>query len=96
MTTDGVERLRCGTPQKLEVTFAAAVDPGVFDAIEGVTVTTCHDARVSLEVSVESGPVLEAIAPRHPTDLIARHATLDELFLDYYRNPADAEAAHTR
>jgi ABC-2 type transport system ATP-binding protein len=87
VATDTVERLRSDTPHKLEVTFAVPIDPAVFAGVDGVTVNGCDDARVSLEVTGPIAPVLEMIAPRHPIDLVSRHATLDELFLDYYRNP---------
>jgi ABC-2 type transport system ATP-binding protein len=91
IATDTVERLRSGTPHKLEVTFATPIDTALFAEVDGVTVTGCHDARVSLEVTGPVAAVLEMIAPRHPVDLVSRHATLDELFLDYYRDPATTE-----
>ncbi len=91
VATDTVERLRNGTPHRLEVTFAAPIDPAVLAAVQGVTVTGCHDTGVSLEVTGPIAPVLKTISARQPVDLVSRHATLDELFLGYYRNPVDPE-----
>lgn len=92
VATDTVARLRSGTPHKLEVTFEVPIDPALFAGVTGVTVNGRHDASVSLEVTGPIAPVLEMIAPHHPIDLVSRHATLDELFLDYYRNPPIPES----
>jgi len=38
--------------------------------------------------------VLKAIVGHDPVDLISRPADLDELFLSFYREPADPEVSH--
>ena len=94
IATDSIEGLRGSAPQKVEVTFPEALDGSLFSSIAGVTVTACEGARMTLEVVGAIGPLLGAIAERDPVDVICRHADLDELFLDLYReSPAD-EPSH--
>jgi ABC-2 type transport system ATP-binding protein len=93
VTTDTVESLRRKAPQRVEARFPASVDPGPFARIPGVAVTSCEDSRIVLEVTGAIGPVLQAIAERDPIDVTARHADLDELFLDLYRH-RPAEPSH--
>jgi hypothetical protein len=38
-------------------------------------------------------PVLRALADHDPVELLSRHADLDELFLELYRDPAP-EGSH--
>lgn len=95
VTTDTVESLRRGAPQKIEVRFPQAVDPTLFSRLDGVSVTSIDGSRIAMEVTGAIGPVLKVIAERDPLDVISRHADLDELFLDFYRGssppgPADA------
>jgi len=93
VATDTVQGLRRGTPEKLDVRFSSTVDPAAFAALAGVTVTSCEQSHMTLEVTEEIGPVLTLIASHDPLELIARRATLDELFLEYYRGePGDGLA----
>ena len=48
----------------------------------------CDGAVVVLQAAGPLAPVLSAIAERDPVDVLSRHADLDELFLDLYRDPA--------
>ena len=96
VTTDTVDHLRQSAPRKVEVRFARAVDPSLFAAIEGVTVTACEGTRIALQVTGAVGPVLKVIADHDPVDLVSRPADLDELFLDLYREPPAPELPHAR
>lgn len=87
VATDTVEGLRRAAPQKVEVRFARTVCPSDFEGTPGVRVLHAEGESLSLEVTGEIGPVLKLIADRDPVDLLARHADLDELFLDLYREP---------
>ena len=49
---------------------------------------------MALEVTGAIGPVLRVIADHDPVDVICRHADLDELFLDFYRELAPSESSH--
>ncbi len=91
VATDSVEGLRRATPQRMEVRFRQPVDPARFAAMPGVVATAGHDGEdgdgthLSLQVTGDVGPVLRAVADCDPVDVVARHADLDELFLDFYR-----------
>jgi ABC-2 type transport system ATP-binding protein len=82
--TDTVEAFRRSAPQRVEASFPAHVDPSLFAGMSGVSITSCEDSRIILEVTGAIGPVLKVIAERDPIDVTARHADLDELFLDIY------------
>lgn len=83
---DTVASLRQATPLRVEVRFREPVDPGSFATLEGVSVTSRDGDRVVLQVAGPLAPVLQAIAERDPVDVLSRHADLDELFLELYRD----------
>ena len=93
---DTVDGLRRAAPRTMEVRFRHPVDPADLKAVAGVSVTGCEGPRVTLQVAGEIGPVLTVIARHDPLDLISRPADLDELFLDFYRDPAAAEVPDAR
>jgi ABC-2 type transport system ATP-binding protein len=66
------------------VEFRESVDPGVFAALDGVSVLSSTGARLMMQVTGALGPVVRAIADRDPLDLVVRPADLDELFLELY------------
>jgi ABC-2 type transport system ATP-binding protein len=94
VATETVENLRASTPQTVTARFARPVDPALFAAIGGVSVTSCDGEAVQLRVTGAIGPVLRAVADHDPVDFTAQHAGLDELFLAYYREPTAAEPSH--
>ncbi len=96
IAVDSVRSLRASAPQKLEVTFPVAVAGTLFDELEGVTLTGSDGAGLSLEVTGPIGPVLARIAEHDPLDVICRHASLDELFLELYREPSEPESARAQ
>jgi ABC-2 type transport system ATP-binding protein len=91
---DTVDGLRRAAPQKVEIRFRYPVDPAGLSAVAGVTVTAVSGPRVTLDVTGDIGPVLRVIAGHDPAGLTIRPAGLDELFLDFYRPTAQAEASH--
>ncbi len=91
VATDTVDSLRQSAPQKVEARFPTAIDPKIFSHLEGVSVTFSQGTRLALEVTGAIGPVLKVIAELDPLDVIARHADLDELFLDFYRDSPHPE-----
>jgi beta-exotoxin I transport system ATP-binding protein len=96
IATDSVQGLRQSAPQKLEVTFPEPAPAALFDGLDGVNVTATDGSRLSLEVTGPIGPVLARIAEYDPLDVICRHASLDELFLELYREPTRAEASRVK
>ena len=91
---DTVEGLRRAAPQKMEMRFRHPIDPAGLKALAGVTVTASEGPRLTLNVTGEIGPVLKVIASHDPIDLISRPADLDELFLDFYRQPPEKKVSH--
>ena len=93
IATETVEHLRASTPQTIRAQFARPVDPASFAGIDGVSVTACDGGTVQLQLTGPIGPVLRVIADHDPVDLTSQHASLDELFLAYYREPAAPESS---
>jgi ABC-2 type transport system ATP-binding protein len=91
VTVDTVEGFRAKAPKKVTARFRQRVDAGLFANLEGVSVTSDHGRSLSLDVTGPIGPVLRALADHDPVDVTSRHADLDELFLELYR---DVEPAH--
>jgi beta-exotoxin I transport system ATP-binding protein len=94
VATDTVAHLLQDTPLRMDVRFGEPVEPAALASLDGVTVTARDGDRLTFQVTGAIGPVLKAIAEHHPVDVLARHADLDELFLELYREPASPEAAH--
>jgi ABC-2 type transport system ATP-binding protein len=88
VATETVKHLRDSTPQTMHARFARPVAPSLFTGIDGVSVTACDGDTVHLEVSGAIGPLLRVIADHDPVDLTSQHASLDELFLAFYRESA--------
>jgi len=93
VTTDTVDGLRKSAPLKVEARFPTPVDPILFSLVHGVSVTASDGSRIAMEVTGAIGPVLKVIAEHDPLDVISRHADLDELFLDFYRESTSTERA---
>jgi ABC-2 type transport system ATP-binding protein len=92
MVTDSVDGLRRATPQTLEVRFAAAVDPSIFDRHPDVRVITSEPTRVVLELAGDLAPILQELADHEPVDIASKRADLDELFLSFYRDSEEGSA----
>ncbi len=85
VVTDAVEALRRQAPQTIELRFAQPVPAVVFESLEGVQRVTAEGDRITLQATGHLAELLRVIADHNPTDVISRHADLDELFLSYYR-----------
>ena len=93
VVTDTVEGLRRAAPRTVELTFAQHVDPGRFAGLDGVRVLHSTDRRIALSITGPVAPLLRVAADLDPTDITARPADLDELFLTYYRTDSSAAVA---
>jgi ABC-2 type transport system ATP-binding protein len=91
---DTVDGLRRAAPVKMQVRFRHPVAAATLSAVRGVTVTATDGPQVELDVTGEVGPVLKVIASHDPVDLISRPASLDELFLNFYRESPDSKVSH--
>jgi beta-exotoxin I transport system ATP-binding protein len=87
VTIDSVDHLRESAPLKVEARFRQTVDRSLFADCEGVTITTWNGTHVVLQVTGAIAPVLKVIAEHDPIEVTSRHADLDELFLELYREP---------
>jgi beta-exotoxin I transport system ATP-binding protein len=92
VVADTVDGLRRHAPRTIELTFDRDVDTTTLTQLDGVQVSGTDPRHVLLTITGPVAPVLRAIAPLDPIDLLARPADLDELFLDYYRSTDLPEA----
>lgn len=93
LVTDTVGGLSRSLPRQMRVTFRSPVDTAAFSTLPGVTVRSKDGADITLDVAGPISPVLLLIAQHDPLDLVSRRASLDELFLDFYRTPGTQEQA---
>jgi ABC-2 type transport system ATP-binding protein len=83
-TLSTIEELRA---QKYrEVTLAFVGEPPVLDGLGDVDVVWRHENRMTLRVRAEAGTLLRALAALKLTDVTITEPTLEEVFLDYYRD----------
>src|SRR5262249_26779555 len=94
IATETVQNLRASTPQTGGGGSGGPVSPSLFAGIDGVSVPSCDGEIVQLTVTGAIGPVLRVIAGHDPVDLACSRASLDELFLSYYRQPSPPEPSH--
>ena len=93
VVTDTVDGLRRHAPRTIELVFDRDVETAALTHLDGVKVTKADPRRLRLTITGPVAPVLRAIAPLDPIDLLARPADLDELFLGYYRSTDLPEAS---
>ncbi len=96
VVTDTVDGLRQHAPRTIELTFDRQVDAAALALLDGVQVTATDPRHLRLTITGPVAPIVRAIAPLDPIDLLARPADLDELFLDYYRSTDLPEATRAR
>jgi beta-exotoxin I transport system ATP-binding protein len=72
------------------VTFASAVDPGLFAGLEPVTVLSASDDHRHYQLSVPGDlkPLLRRLVELPLADLTVETADLETVFLHYYSGPA--------
>jgi len=92
VVTDTVDGLRQHAPRTIELVFDRDVDTAALTQLDGVQVTGTDPRHLRFTITGPVAPILRAIAPLDPIDLLARPADLDELFLDYYRSTNLPEA----
>lgn len=70
--------------RRVELEFAAPVDPGEFARIPGVRDLHADGTRLTFRASGDLDPVIKAAARHTVTDIELIHPTLEEVFLTYY------------
>jgi ABC-2 type transport system ATP-binding protein len=86
VVTDTVDGLRRHAPRTMELVFDRQVDTASLARLQGVEVSADGPRRLRLKITGPVAPVLRALAPLDPIDILSRPADLDELFLGYYRS----------
>jgi ABC-2 type transport system ATP-binding protein len=86
---DDVRTLRHHAGQRVELTFAGDVPLAPFRELPGVHEVELHDRRLTCLLRGEPDPLLKAAAAHHVVRWSAQDRELEDLFLDFYRVPAD-------
>ena len=79
-----VDELRRQARQRIEIVFAAPVDPAAFRSLDGVSDVAATDATIQLTVEGPVDPVIKAAARHEVIRIVSREADLEEVFLELY------------
>lgn len=83
VTVEKVHELESKKVHRVAAVFADAVQTGEFD-LPGVTVTRHNENSVELKVRGEINSVIKVLARHRLVDLDFEHASLEEVFLEFY------------
>lgn len=86
---DDVATLRHHAGQVIELDFARAVDVAEFRDLPGVSDVQVDGSTLRCLLRGEPDPLLQAAARHHVVRWSAQDRELEDLFLDFYRVPAD-------
>jgi ABC-type multidrug transport system ATPase subunit len=78
--------------RRVEVEFAGAAEPAIFERLPGVENVEVHERRVTFTVRGSFEPVADALAGHGVVNLASHEPSLEDLFLAYYSDQ-DAESA---
>lgn len=87
---DDVRALRERAGQNVLLRFAAPVDAAEFAHLPGVTDVVVDDHTLTCRLHGEPAPLLAAAARHHVMRWQADDRDLEDLFMDFYREPGDA------
>jgi ABC-2 type transport system ATP-binding protein len=91
VATERIDELRQRLARRVEAHFASASEAAAFVPPAGVTVEHRQGSRVSMRVPLEEvNAVMRALAERTLTDVVWERPSLEDIFLAYYRETADA------
>ncbi|WP_249019324.1 ABC transporter ATP-binding protein [Conexibacter sp. S30A1] len=85
VVVDSVENLRRVAVQRLEIEFAAPVDPAEFRALPGVVDAAAVDATVTVSFEGSADPVVKVAASHYVRAVRPQDGDLEDIFLRYYR-----------
>jgi ABC-2 type transport system ATP-binding protein len=83
VTVERVQELESKKVHRVNAIFADSVTTSEFD-LPGVTVTKHNENSVELKVRGEIDPVIKVLAKHKLVDLDFEHASLEEVFLEFY------------
>lgn len=83
VAVENLETLHLKEVRHLDVTFDKDIDPAEFQ-LPGVSIVSAQNKSFRLRVRGEIDPVLKTIARFHVEDLVFTHASLEEVFLEFY------------
>ncbi|MGA9597169.1 MAG: ABC transporter ATP-binding protein [Acidimicrobiia bacterium] len=84
MVVAEIEELKRQTQRRLELTFAAAVDPAVFAALETVGAIEAGDRTITVTVTGSVDPVVKLAANYEVETIVSHEGDLESAFLAYY------------
>ena len=90
---DDVRTLRAHAGQHIELRFTDPVDPAPFAALPGVRDVAVEGTTLRFLLHGEPDALLKLAATEHVERLTAQDRELEDLFLDFYRVPADPRDA---
>lgn len=90
ITVEHVEVMREKAYRNVRVHFAGPVDLGELGRVPNVEGVSLDGDHVDLRIRGDVDPLVKALAAHHVLDLELTRPSLDELFLDFYRDPETA------
>ena len=90
MVVAGIDDLKSRAQRRLELTFAEAVDPAVFLALETVQTAVAADRTITVTAVGSVDPVLKIAARYRVDNIISHEGDLESAFLAYYREDDSA------
>jgi ABC-2 type transport system ATP-binding protein len=77
--------------RRIRIRFRQVVDPQPLTQVPGVSLVSCDDAQVTMQVEGELDGLVKALAAYPVSDLETERPSLEELFLAYYEGEKDRE-----
>ncbi|MFA5866393.1 MAG: ABC transporter ATP-binding protein [Actinomycetota bacterium] len=87
VTVEKVHELESKKVHRVTAIFSDEVKTGEFD-LPGVSITRQNDRSIELKIKGEIDPVIKALARHKLVDLDFEHASLEEIFLEFYGDEA--------
>jgi ABC-2 type transport system ATP-binding protein len=90
---EGVSELRSKAIRRVELDFASPVEASVFEAVPGVRDVAVENHRAVMSYEGRMAALLKTVADRYDVvDIHTQEADLEEIFLTFYRDEAEASA----
>lgn len=93
VVVEAVDELKSKAIRRLEMQFGSPVDEAVFRGVDGVHDVTAEGTRVSVSFKGEIATLLRAAMAHDLVNLNSDEADLEEIFLNYYRDPESEKAS---
>jgi ABC-2 type transport system ATP-binding protein len=93
VVVEAVDELKSKAIRRLEMQFGSPVDEAVFRGVDGVHDVTAEGTRVSVSFKGDIATLLRAAMAHDLVNLNSDEADLEEIFLNYYRDPESEKAS---